>query len=300
MYPAPFEYERAESVEHALSLMDEHTDKETELLAGGHSLLPTMKSGLASPDVLIDIGQIDGLNGIEANDDSIHLGALTPYSAVDDSGTMWNESTAFAEAAHNIGDVQVRNRGTVGGNIAHADPASDLPAALLASDGTIVAHGPDGERSIPVDDFFEAMFTTALSEDEILVRVELPKRNETSVGAYAKKPSPSSGYAMVGVAAVLETDGDGETISSARIAANGAMDHAVRLEPVEDALSGETLTDETISDVAEHATDDLDTVMLMDDLQASNEFRAQLLEVYTKRALENARERVDAPAPAAD
>lgn len=299
MYPSSFEYERAESVEDALSLMDQYADENAELLAGGHSLLPTMKSGLASPDVLIDIGHIDELHGIEENGDSINLGALTSYSAVDDAETMWNGATAFAEAAHRIGDVQVRNRGTVGGNIAHADPASDLPAALLASDGTVVAHGPDGERSIPVDDFFETMYTTALAEDEILTRLELPKRGQNShVGAYAKKPSPSSGYAMVGVAVVLELDG--ESVNSARIAANGAMDHAVRLEPVEEALTGETLSDDTIAEAAEHATDDLDTMLLMDDLQASSEFRAQLLKVYTKRALESGLDRVNAPAPAAD
>lgn len=297
MYPSPFEYERAESVDHALSLMDEHADEETELLAGGHSLLPTMKSGLASPDVLIDIGHIERLSGIEENGDSIDLGALTPYAAVDDAELMWDSATAFAQAAHCIGDVQVRNRGTVGGNIAHADPASDLPAALLASDGTVIAHGPDGEREIPADEFFDAMYMTALSEDEILTRIELPKQDGGGhIGAYAKKPSPSSGYAMVGVAVMLETDGG--TVNSARIAANGAMDHAVRLEPVEDALSDDTLSEDAIATAAEHATDDLDTAMLMDDLQASNEFRAQLLEVYTKRALEGALDRADHTAAA--
>lgn len=297
MYPAPFEYERAESVEHALSLMDEHSNETTELLAGGHSLLPTMKAGLASPDVVIDIGSIDGLSGIETGDGSITVGALTPYSAVDDSEAVWAETTAFADAAHHIGDVQVRNRGTVGGNLAHADPASDLPAALLASEGTVIAHGPDGERSIAAKEFFETAYMTALEANELLTRIELPKRGGHA-GAYAKKPSPSSGYAMVGVAAVLETDG--ETVTTARVAVNGAMDHAVRLEPVETALSGEPLTDETITTAAERATDGLDTSMLMDDLQASNEFRAQLVKVYTERALDTALDRSGVEAVAAD
>lgn len=297
MYPAPFEYERAESVEDALSLMDEHSDSITELLAGGHSLLPTMKAGLATPDVVIDIGEIDALRGIENAEGSITVGALTPYSAVDDSETVWTETAVFADAAHHIGDVQVRNRGTVGGNIAHADPASDLPAALLAAEGTVIAHGPDGERSIAADEFFEASYMTALAEDELLTRIELPKRSGHA-GAYAKKPSPSSGYAIVGVAVVLETDGN--TVTDARVAVNGAMDHAVRLEPVEEALSGESFTDETITTAAERATDDLDTAMVMDDLQASNEFRAQLVEVYTERALDTALDRSSVAPPAAD
>jgi carbon-monoxide dehydrogenase medium subunit len=297
MYPDSFAYERAESVEEALALLDEHAGAEVELLAGGHSLLPTMKSGLASPDVLIDINSIDAMQGITDEGDGLSLGALTRYADVDRSAAVWEDATAFAEATHHIGDVQVRNRGTVGGNIAHSDPASDLPAALLACEGAVVAQGPDGEREIPAEDFFEGMYATALGEDELLTRIELPRTGDGSVGAYAKKPSPSSGYAMVGVAAVLDTDGD--AIESARVAANGVMDHGVRLRPVEDALAGEPLDRDTIEAAAEHAADDLDDVMMMSDLQASSEFRAQLVQVYAKRALLGAAERAGAPAPAA-
>ena len=297
MYPPEFDYERADSVDHALELMDEHAGEEIELLAGGHSLLPTMKSGLASPDVLIDIGHIEALQGVETNGDGFSIGALANYADVDDSPEVWEGATAFADATHRIGDVQVRNRGTVGGNIAHADPASDLGGALLASDGTVVAQGPDGEREIPADDFYLGMYATALEPEELLTRIELPETGENDVGAYAKKPSPSSGYPIVGVAAVLHTDG--EEIESARVGANNIMDHGVRLTPTEEALAGEPLEEETMEEAAEVATDELDDVMMMEDLQASAEFRAQLTRVYTKRALLGALDRLESAPPAA-
>ena len=298
MYPPQFKYERAESVEHALELVAEHADQDVELLAGGHSLIPTVKSGLASPDVLIDLNGIDELRGIESDGDSFAIGALTRYVNVTESEEMWDEATAFTEAINWIGDVQVRNRGTVGGNVAHADPASDLTGALLASEGTVVAQGPDGEREIPADEFFTGMFGTALEPDELLTRIELPRMGENDLGAYAKKPSPSSGYPIVGVAVVLHTDG--EEIESARVAVNGVMDHAVRLDPVEEALEGEALDTEAMEAAADHAAEGLDTMMLMEDNQASGEFRVQLTKVYTKRALLGALDRRDVAAPAAD
>jgi len=296
MYPSEFDYYEAASVGEALDLLEEHADSETELIAGGHSLLPTMKTGLASPDVLVDIGQIDALKGIDDRGDTLSIGAMTTYAEVADSRHVGEAAPALAEAAHAVGDRQVRNMGTVGGNIAHADPASDLPGAVIASNATIVAEGRDGEREIPVDDFFLGMYATDL-DDEILTRVEVPKAAD-AVGAYAKKPSPSSGYAMVGVAALLEVDGG--TVQSAGVGANGAMDRGVRLDPVEDALTGESLDDDTIADAASHATDDLDTSMMMSDIQASAEFRAQLLEVYTERALQAAADEARAPATADD
>lgn len=282
MYPDEFDYYTAESVGEALDLLDEHSDAETELLAGGHSLLPAMKTGLSSPEVLIDISGVDAMHGIEVDDDTLSIGAMERYSALTDSDEVAEHAPALAAAAQQVGDVQVRNRGTLGGNLAHADPAADLPAAALASNVTLVAEGPDGERSIPADDFFFGMYATDLTPDELLTRVEIPSA-DGAVGVYAKKPSPSSGYAMVGVAALLDTDDD--TVESASVGANGVMDHGVRLESVEDALAGGSLDDDSIEAAAGHAGDDLDVAMMMDDLQASNEFRAQLLEVYTERAL---------------
>jgi carbon-monoxide dehydrogenase medium subunit len=298
MYPDEFDYRRAESVAEALELLNDAVNAETELLAGGHSLLPTMKSGLASPDVVIDIGHVEELSGIEDHGDSVSIGANTTYAEIDDSELVWEAAPALAEAAHNVGDVQVRNRGTIGGNLAHADPASDLPGAALSSDATVFVEGEDGEREVPADDFFMGMYMTDVRPGEILTRVEVPKIG-SGAGAYAKKPSPSSGYALVGVAATLHADGG--RIESASVGANGAMDHGVRLDPVERALEGVSLDDaDAIEGAAEHAVEDLDTSMMMEDLQASGEFRAQLLEVYCGRALSAAAERAGGSAAAGD
>jgi carbon-monoxide dehydrogenase medium subunit len=295
MYPDEFDYYAAESVQEALDLLDEHSGKEVELLAGGHSLLPAMKTGLSSPGVLIDISGVDAMQGVKTDGDTLSIGAMTRYSDVADADDMAEHAPALADAVRQIGDVQVRNRGTIGGNLAHADPAADLPGAALASDATLVAEGPDGEREIPADEFFFGMYATDLGPNELLTRVEIPSANGAT-GAYAKKPSPSSGYAMVGVAALLDTDGG--SVNAARVGANGVMDHGVRLEPVEDALVDGSLDADAIEAAAGHAGDDLDETMMMDDLQASNEFRAQLLEVYTKRALTAAMDSGSLPAAA--
>jgi carbon-monoxide dehydrogenase medium subunit len=287
MFPDQFEYHSADSVSQAVELLAENPD--VELIAGGHSLLPTMKSGLASPDALVDIGDVDGLDGVDHSEDSTTVGATTRYADVADDDTLWSESTVVAEAASRIGDRQVRNRGTVGGNIAHADPASDLPGAVLAADATIHVHGPDGEREIPADNFFLGMYSTAVGEGEILTAVDLPHGGEDTAGAYEKKPSPSSGYAMVGVAARVSADG--ETVTDARIAANGVMDHGTRLTEAEHAIEGATLDADSIEAAADAAGGSLDEYMVMQDQQASAEFRLQLLEVYTRRALTTAGER---------
>ena len=295
MYPDEFDYYEAGTVAEAVDLLEEHAMAETELLAGGHSLLPAMKTGLSSPDVLIDIGSVEELHGVSVDGDTLSIGAMTTYGELLDVDAAHEHAPAFTAAVERVGDRQVRNRGTVGGNLAHADPASDLPGAALASDVTLVTQGPDGEREVPADEFFFGMYATDLGPSELVTRVEIPSA-AGAVGTYAKKPSPSSGYAMVGVAALLEVDG-GE-VTSAGIGANGVMDHGVRLEPVEEALIGETLDEDTIEAAAARATDDLDPVMMMDDLQASGEFRGQLLTVYTERALTDVMERVSAPAAA--
>lgn len=295
MYPDAFDYYGAESVEEALELLDEHSGAETELLAGGHSLLPAMKTGLSSPDVLIDISGVEEMQGITVQGDTLSIGAMTRYSDLLASDAVAEHAPVLANAVEQVGDVQVRNRGTIGGNLAHADPAADLPGAALASDATLIAQGLDGERSIPADEFFFGMYATDLAHDELLTRIEIPSA-DGAVGAYAKKASPSSGYAMVGVAVLLDTDG--ESVTAARVGANGAMDHGVRLEAVEDALTDASLDADTIETAAGRATESLDVDMMMSDLQASNEFRAQLLEVYTEQALTGAMESASAPAAA--
>jgi carbon-monoxide dehydrogenase medium subunit len=295
MFPDEFDYYRADSVDEALELLDEHGGAGTELLSGGHSLLPAMKTGLSSPDVLIDIGHIESMSGVSLDDATLSIGANTTYADVIDEPLSHDHAPALADAVSQVGDRQVRNRGTIGGNLAHADPASDLPGAALAVDASVVVQGPGGERTIPADDFFWGMYATDVGEDEIVTRVEVPSASE-AVGAYAKKASPSSGYAMIGVAAQLDLDGG--RVASAGVGANGAMDHGVRLGPVEDALEGEELTEAVIEDAAALATEDLDEAMMMEDLQASAEFRAQLLKVYTERALEAVADRAATPATA--
>jgi carbon-monoxide dehydrogenase medium subunit len=280
MYPDEFDYLRPDTLDEAFEMLG--NNPEAEILAGGHSLLPTMKSGLASPDLLVDISELDALQGVEVEDGTVSLGALTTYATVADHEAVTENVPVFAEAAHAVGDVQVRNRGTIGGNLAHADPASDLPAAALAADATMVVQGPDGERRVSADDFFFGMYATDVDEAELLTRVEFPAR-PGSVGAYAKKPSPSSGYAMVGAAVSLTVDAG--LVERAGVACNGVMDHGVRLDPVEDALVGTTPDAELVEAAAAKATDDLDEMMMMDDLQASAEFRSQLLESYVERAI---------------
>lgn len=289
MYPGRFDYYGATSVAEALDLLAEHDVAETELLAGGHSLIPTMKTGLADPDVLIDLGGIDGLVGIDRSNGTTNIGAMTPYAAIAADGDLGQEAKVVAEAAGAIGDVQVRNAGTIGGNLAHSDPASDLPAAVLAADARIVLEGHDGERSVPAEEFFIGMYETAIDTAELLTSVEIPHQSASTGSAYVKKASPSSGYAMVGVATTIETD-DG-SIADARVAANGAFDHAVRLEPVEEALVGETADSGVAEAAAAHATDGVEDWELMDDTHASGAFRGHLLEVFAGRSIATALER---------
>lgn len=295
MIPNEFEYHEAESTAEAIDFLAEHESAETELLAGGHSLLPAMKSGLSSPEVLIDISRIEELTGVAVEDGTVTIGAMTSYNDVLGAENADDHVPALTAAIERVGDRQVRNRGTVGGNLAHADPASDLPGAVLASEATLVVQGPDGEREVPAEEFFLGMYATDVGPDELLTRIEIPSA-EGAVGTYAKKASPSSGYAMVGVSALVTVE-DG-TVSSARVGANGVMDHAVRLEGVENALVDEPLEEETIEAAAARAGESLDTALMMDDLRASGEFRAQLLEVYTRRALEGASDELPAAAAA--
>lgn len=295
MYPDEFDYREAESVDHAVELLDEHADSEVELLAGGHSLLPAMKTGLSSPDVLVDIGGLDELHGVSVDGDTLSVGASTRYSEFLDSDAAHEHAPAMTAAVAEVGDRQVRNRGTVGGNLAHADPASDLPGAALASDATLVLRGPDGTRRVPAEEFFFGMYATDVGPSELVTAVEFPSASG-AVGTYAKKPSPSSGYAMVGVSVLLDVDGG--VVQSARVGANGVVGQGVSLDSVADAIEGDRLDDDAAEHAASRATEDVDEAMAMDDLQASGEFRLQLLEVYAERALQAAVDEASTPAAA--
>lgn len=281
MYPAPFDYHRASSVDEAIKLLEENGD-EAKLIAGGHSLIPLMKQRLSNPGALIDIGRIDGLEGIQRSGDTFRIGPLSTHASLASSEPLRQNATALAEAAAQVGDQQVRNKGTIGGNLAHADPASDLPAPFLALGGRVVARSPSGERTIEAEDFFFGLFMTDLAENEIITRLEVPAQKPNQHSTYVKNESPSSGYAIVGVAAGLEIDG-GE-ITSARAAANGVVNRPVRLSALEGALEGEDAGSETVASAAEIAGDSLDTDDVLSDQQASSDYRLQLLQVYAERA----------------
>ena len=286
MIPGQFDYYRATSVNEALDLLETHADRDPELVAGGHGLVPSMKAGEASPGALVDIGGIDGLGSLEARGEEISVGALATHADLAASERLREHAMVLAEAATNVGDVQIRNRGTIGGNLAEANPAADLPAAVVAADATIRVRGLGGDRSIAAEEFFLGREATDLAESELITEIRVPPSGGGS--GYVKKIHPATGYAMVGVAAVVRVD-DGE-VTDARVAANGVMEHAVRLTPVEDALVGTRAAraddSEAVSAAAEHASDDLDTEQLVEDVHASGAFRAHLLSTYTERALD--------------
>jgi aerobic carbon-monoxide dehydrogenase medium subunit len=285
MIPASFEYFAPTSVDDAIALLQEHGD-EAKVLAGGHSLIPMMKLRLSEPGVLVDIGGIGELRGIRRSNGSVAIGALTTYTAIGGADEL-RGAEALTEAALSVGDAQVRNRGTIGGSLAHADPGADLPAAVLALDAEIALKGPNGERSVRADEFFQGFFTSDIGEAEILTEIRLAQPPARTGTAYVKFPNPASGYAVVGVAARVTLDEDGR-VADARVAITGAGDHAVRATAVEDALRGQQLTDEVIATAAANAPEGIDP---LDDIHASAEYRAELARVYTRRALVKARER---------
>lgn len=285
MYAAPFEYHTAGSVDEALKLLALHGE-EAKLLAGGHSIVPLMKLRFLQPAHLIDISGLAELRGIREAGDAIVIGAATTHRELETSGLLRQKLPVLAEAAAVIGDPQVRNVGTLGGSLAHADPAADLPAAVLALEAEIVAVGPDGTRSIPAQQCFTGLMTTALEPTEILKEVRFPVPTGRRGGAYEKHPHPASRYAVAGVAAVLTVDEDGR-ITRARVGITGLGTCAIRALAVEQALIG--ADDETaLGKAAEQATEGLE---LRADLQGPVDYKAHLARVYTRRALARARAR---------
>ena len=277
MQPANFDYHRANSVDEAESLCKTNTD--ASFLAGGHSLIPAMKLRLSEPGALVDIAGIDELKGIDRDGDIIRIGALTTHSEVKRSAAVNDACSVLSETAGMIGDPQVRNRGTIGGNIAHADPASDYPGILLALGATIVT----SSRSITVDDFFTGLFETALDEGELIKEIQVPVLGDGSGAAYAKFFNPASRYAVVGVGAVVSLDNG--SCSSCRIGVTGAADHAFRASSAEDSLNGSDLGDDAIASAAAKIADGQE---MLSDLAASADYRAHLCGVMLKRAISNA------------
>ncbi|MBI4671912.1 MAG: xanthine dehydrogenase family protein subunit M [Chloroflexi bacterium] len=285
MYPAPFEYYAPKSVGEALSLLSQNAD--AKILAGGHSLLPLMKLRLAQPAALIDIGKITDLYGISDMGNTISLGALTTHHDVEHSGVLRRECPLLPEVASHIGDRQVRNRGTLGGSLAHADPAADYPAAMLALGAHIEVQGTGGKRSISADDLFTGLLQTSLNVNELIVSVRVPKTNAKGQSvAYAKFPHPASRYAIAGVAVWVKLEND--QVSDVRVGVTGAADHAQRAKKTEDALKGKALNNDAIAAAAKLAADGLKT---LGDVYASADYRAHLVNTLTAQALSAAQAR---------
>jgi carbon-monoxide dehydrogenase medium subunit len=282
-----FEYHVPSTIQEVLSLLTQYGG-EAKILAGGHSLLPIMNLRLAQPKALIDIGKIPGLSGIREDNGTLVIGAMTTHYMVESSALLKQKAPILPEAAAVIGDVQVRNRGTIGGSIAHADPAGDFPAVAVALDVQLKVIGPRGERILSARDFFVDILTTALQPDEILTEIRVPAMAPRTGSAYEKFPNPASRYAIVGVAAVVTAGGNG-VCQKASVGLNGVTGKPVAATGVEQALVGQRLNDQTIQDAAAKAADGLEP---LGDIFASAAYRAHLARIYTKRALAKASGRV--------
>jgi aerobic carbon-monoxide dehydrogenase medium subunit len=282
MIPAQFEYQAPTSVDAAIKALSSLGDR-GKVVAGGHSLIPIMKLRLAQPEVLVDIGRIGELRYARVDGDRLALGALATHSDVIRSGPVKESAPLLAETASHIGDQQVRNRGTIGGALAHADPAADYPAAILALDAEIVAQGPGGRRTVKATDFFTGMLETALAPDELLVEVRVPVQGKGSGATYLKMANKASHYAVVGVAAVVRVDGG--KLASLAVGITGAGSRPTRATAVEQALTGQAPTAEAVAKAAEAAAEGVD---LLSDIHGSSDYRAHIARVYTRRAIEEA------------
>ncbi len=281
MIPSAFAYHAPATLAEALSLLQQYGD-EARVLAGGHSLLPAMKLRLAAPEVLIDIGRIAELRGIVING-SITIGATTTWSAIEQHAGLRQHLPVLPEAVRQIGDIQVRNRGTLGGALAHADPAADAPAVVLALAAELRAQGPGGTRSIAAGDFFLDFFTTALAPGELLIAVVLQPLDAGAGAAYVKLPHPASGYAIVGVAAYVKLEAS--LVSACRVAVTGAGPFATRQPGVEQALIGSDGSADAVAAAAAQAGEEMD---ILGDLHASEVYRRAMVKVFTRRALTQA------------
>lgn len=285
MITHPFTYKAPATIEEAVQQLGK---SDAKVIAGGHSLLPLMKLGLAQPETLVDLRRIASLREIRTEaDGTIVIGALATHRDIAHNETVRAKLTALSDAAGEIGDLQVRARGTMGGSLAHADSAADEPAATLAYDATIRAVGPKGRRDIPARDYFKGTFETALAANEILAEIRFPAPAGRTGGAYAKFAHPASGFAVTGVAAVVTFKADG-TVERAAIGVSGAAAAAYRATAAERALAGTKGDPKAIAEAAAKAADG---ITALSDLAASAEYRKHLVTVYAKRAIERAIQR---------
>lgn len=284
MIPASFDYQAPATLEEAVSLLAGDPDG-AKVLAGGHSLIPAMKLRLAQPQLLVDIARIKSLSYIREDGNQILIGATTTHYELESSDLLKQICPLLPACAASIGDVQVRNKGTIGGSIAHSDPAGDWPAAVLALDADLVLVGPNGERTVKAANFFVDLLTTDLQPGEILREIRIAKPSGRFGQAYQKVPHPASGFAVVGVAVHLALNDDG-SCKAAQIGITGVGAKAYRAQGVEAALAGKNLDEQTITAAAAHACDGVDPNA---DLYASGEYRCHLAQVHTRRAIEAAK-----------
>lgn len=284
MIPAPFDYQTPATLEEAVSLLAGDPDG-AKVLAGGHSLIPAMKLRLAQPQLLIDIARIKSLAYIREEGNRILIGATTTHYQLESSELLKQICPLLPLCAASIGDVQVRNKGTIGGSIAHSDPAGDWPAAVLALDADLVLVGPNGDRTLKAADFFIDLLTVDLQPDEILREIRLEKPSGRFGQAYQKVPHPASGFAVVGIAVDVTLDDDG-SCKAARVGVTGVGVKAYRAQAVEAGLAGTNLDDQTIAAAAEHVCDGIDP---NSDLYASSDYRCALAKVHTRRAIQAAK-----------
>ena len=305
MYTPDFHYHKAGSVAEAIEMLGHHED--ARLLAGGHSLLPLMRLRLARPATLIDIGGLDELRGIRVHDGHIHIGALTTHGEIARSHDVQHANPLVADVAGGIGDPQVRNRGTIGGNLAHADPASDWGTIITVMEGSVDVQGPNGSRTIAINDFFQGAFSTSVADDEIVTGVRVPslvrqghghdhghghehdhghdhgaESINGEVGEYAKMSHPASFYPVIGGAVVINADG-GRCVS-ARVAVGGLVPSPIRAPSVEAALAGQELTAQNIEAAANQLANDLGDEII-GDIFASADYRQAIAPVEVKHAM---------------
>jgi carbon-monoxide dehydrogenase medium subunit len=285
MYPAAFEYHAPATVKEALGLLGKLED--AKILAGGHSLVPMMKLRLAQPKHLIDLRKVPGLTSIKEDGAMIAIGAMATHYEVESSKVLKAKCAVVSETAAIIGDPQVRNKGTIGGSLAHADPASDMPATVIALGAEFVCEGPKGRRTVKVDEWFQGLMATALREDELLVEIRVPALAAGTGAAYLKFPHPASRFAVVGAAAVVTLDKEGKC-TKASVGMTGAGTHAVRAKTVEAALTGKKLDAATIEAAAQKGAEGVD---VQADLQGSVEYKSHLCRVFARRAIEAAVQR---------
>jgi carbon-monoxide dehydrogenase medium subunit len=287
MIAARFDYEAPTTLDQAVALLARNPD-EAKILAGGHSLIPAMKLRLAQPQLLVDISRIKDLSYIREESDQILIGAMTTHYQLESSATLKQICPLLPECASHIGDVQVRNMGTIGGSLAHSDPAGDWPAAIIALGAELVAIGTSGERAIKADGFFVDLLTTALGPDEILREIRIKKPQGRFGQSYQKVHHPASGFAVVGVAVTLNLGPNG-SCESAGVGITGVGSKAYRATTVEATLTGRPLDEQAIAGAASHACDGIDA---NSDLYASGEYRLHLVQVYARRAIQAAASRV--------